>query len=55
MICRSLQGKDSIIYEILILKEFLTFQEDQLGKKNYFARIFYAVTILIIQGNKRRL
>lgn len=36
MNCGSLHDKILIICRIFILKGFLTSQEDQLGKKNYF-------------------
>jgi hypothetical protein len=39
MIYGLLQGKDLIIYRILILQGFLTFQKDQLNNNPYFTRI----------------
>ena len=39
MIYGLLQGKDLIIYRILILQGFFTFQKHQLNNNSYFARI----------------
>jgi hypothetical protein len=50
MIYGYLHDKELITCLILVLHGFLIFQEDQLGNNSCFARIHFATTILIIEG-----